>query len=658
MKLFGFKKWLFIAVFACCFENLFANPTLAPIFSDHMVLQRGKPIVLMGKADAGENITISFINQTFKAVADAEGNWQATIPAQKEGGPYQLTVKGKTEIKLNDILYGDVFICSGQSNMEWPLMSAADGKKEVAEADHPQIRLYKVNRRLSLTPVNTLKSEWEVCNPQTAKDFSAVAYFFARDLQKTFNVPIGLVESAWGGTVVETWISSAGLDGEESFGALSKSLASNADAIMAEKKEAFDKWYASFSTLDKGSRNNSYIWQSGTEGEWKNITLPRFWDDGDISELQDKDGVVWFKKVITLAAADVNTNATLNLGSIDDSDVTFVNGVEVGKTYDKYSELRSYEVKPGILKAGENTIVVRVEDYGGGGGLFGEPTDINLKTASKSYDLAGEWQYQVGFSTVFTSRPNPGIGPNSLPSLLYNGMINPIKDIVPAGVIWYQGESNDTRAFQYRDLFKRLINDWRTQFKQPDLPFMFVQLANFKQKQKEPADATWAELREAQSMALALKNTGMATAIDIGNPKDIHPTNKQEVGRRLALTAKKIIYKQSLIDGGPVFESVKFKNGQAIITFKNVGEGLKLKSNNGKIGNISIAGDDHKFYWANGEVVGKNKIKVSAAAVKNPVAVRYAWEDNPEDANIINSENLPAFPFRTDDWELKTAKTR
>ncbi len=658
MKLANYKKWLLSAVFGISIANTFANPKLDPVFSDHMVLQRGKPILLSGTADADEKLSIKFLNQDFNTIANNNGIWQLSIPAQKEGGPYTLTVKGKTTVNLNDVLFGDVFICSGQSNMEWPLISAANGKQEVDEANFPQIRLYKVPRRLSLTPVNTINAQWQVCTPQSAKNFSAVAYFFARNLHKKFNVPIGLVESAWGGTVVETWISSNGLNGEETFGSVSKSLSTSADSLIKSKKAAFDEWNANFSASDKGSKNKSYIWQDGKEGDWKNVNLPQVWDNGAITELKDKDGVVWFKKVVNLAEADVKANATLNLGVIDDTDITFINGFEVGKTYDEYNTTRIYEVKPGVLKPGENTIVVRVEDYGGGGGLYGEPSDMNLKTAAKSYNLDGEWQYQIGFSTVFNSKPNATIGPNSLPTLLYNGMINPIKNIVPAGVIWYQGESNATRAFQYRDLFERLINDWRLTFKQPDLPFMFVQLANFKQKQNEPDDASWAELREAQAMALRLKNTGMATAIDIGNPKDIHPTNKQEVGRRLALTAQNIIYKQDIIDGGPIFEKVTYKNGAAIITFKNVGNGIKIKSNASQIKDISIAGNDKKFYWAEAEIIDKNKIKVTSASVKNPVAVRYAWEDNPEDANIINSENLPAFPFRTDNWKLLSAEAK
>ena len=638
---------LLLILFQC---PLRADVTLPHLFSDNMMFQRNQKIHVWGWADKKESIQISFNGQTYKTKAGKSGSWEIEIPPMKAGGPYEMTISGNNTIKLSNILVGDIWVCSGQSNMVWYVQNSLNGTEEVENAGYPEIRLFNVGNKIAGVPQEDVTAGvWEECKPESVAQFSAVGYFFGRHLHKELEVPIGLIGSNWGGTVVETWISKKGLENESSFGELAGKVKDiDLDEEMRKGNAKRRIWLEEFQTKDEGINNGNYIWV--TEGysyeNWKSIFLP-----GQLERtLGEMDGVVWFNKTIELSEEQAGHEAFISLGPIDDSDITWINGKKVGETYNIYSKSRKYSIPEGYLKSGRNEIVIRVEDYRGDGGLCGTNDQLFLQSGEGKITLAGEWRYKIGMKTE-TPRPGWEFGPNSLPTLLFNGMIAPLIRFPIKGVIWYQGESNASRAYQYRELFKRLITDWRQKWEIGDFPFFFVQLANFMKPVDIPAESAWAELREAQDMALFLSNTGMASAIDIGEADDIHPKNKQEVGRRLALAALKITYGKDIIHSGPRYEKMEVKGEKMFITFTQVGEGLEIDDKYGYLKGFTIAGKDKKFHWAKAQVIDKNRMKVYSPEVAEPVAVRYAWADNPDQANLYNKSGLPANPFRTDQWK-------
>jgi sialate O-acetylesterase len=411
----------------------------------------------------------------------------------------------------------------------------------------------------------------------------------------------------------------------------------------AEMREIIDKYAAD----EPGIRDGHAVWAAtelDLEG-WGTMELPQLWEGAGLVGL---DGIVWFRLEVDLPAEVAGRGITLTLGPIDDSDWTWVNGHKVGETMQKYNLDRVYEVPAEYLNEGKNVIAVRVEDTGGGGGFNGSSEQMIIVSADFMISLAGEWNFRVSPAEL---NLNTGavLGPNSNPTLLYNGMIHPLLDFRVKGAIWYQGESNASRAYQYRELFPLMIEDWRKHWEYPDMPFMFVQLANFMKPPGKPGESSWAELREAQAMALSLPGTGMAVAIDIGEADDIHPINKQDVGKRLALAALNVAYGKDLVFSGPVYKGMIIAGDNAILSFEHVGGGLKARDRYGYLNGFSIAGEDRIFHWARAHIQG-DKVFVYSQKVKQPVAVRYGWADNPDDVNLYNAEGLPASPFRTDDW--------
>lgn len=359
------------------------------------------------------------------------------------------------------------------------------------------------------------------------------------------------------------------------------------------------------------------------------------------------DGIVWFRKTITLTKADIQREAILSLGVIQNADVTYVNGVEVGRIPEAWGKYRSYTVPASVLKEGENVIAVKVENYGGDGGFSDPAKSFFVKTAFRTFYIAGEWQYKVGYKLTKYDRPNKEFGPNNAPALLYNTMISPLTPFAIKGILWYQGESNWFRGEQYRNLFPRMITDWRTKFKQGNLPFLYVQLANYHRKAATPVGSYWAEVREAQNVALKLLNTGMVTAIDAGDSANIHPKNKQLIGHRLAMLAGQQVYRLPVVGEGPRYQSQQVKGTYILV---HINRALDGKRSGSSFNNFQIAGADKHFYWAQAELIDNNTIKVFAKEVPTPVAVRYAWEDNPANANVYSTNDLPLFPFRTDNW--------
>ncbi len=635
------------------FSNASAKVSLPNIFTDNMVLQREINVRIWGEADKNKKITVEFNGQKLSAKADKEGYWEVFLAPMEAGGPFDMKISGDEEILLKNILIGDVWICSGQSNMEWIVQNVKMAEEEISYANYPSIRFFTVPNKVSTTPLDDIgEAEWKVCSPETVGDFSAVGYFFGKGLKQQIDVPIGLINTSWGGTVIETWTSTESLQKTGEFDEELKKLEMFDEASsLAKLKENMRAIIGYLPVEDEGYLNDKPIFASPRHdfSGWKEAIVPGLWEE---DKLPGFDGVVWYCKEIILDEKDLKGSAKLKLGPIDDSDITWLNGKKIGAMEQQYSEPREYDILPEDMILGKNILVVRVDDTGGGGGFWGNPTDMILKTADKTISLAGKWRYKVGQVYLQTA-----IDPNSLPSLLYNGMIHPIIKFPIKGSIWYQGEANADRAWQYQKLFPNMINNWREVWGQGDFPFLFVQLANFMAPADKPGDSDWAELREAQTMTLKLPNTGMAVAIDIGEAFDIHPRNKQDVGFRLANSALKIAYGKDIVPMGPIYKSMKIEGNKAIITFDYIGSGLDVRDKYGYAKGFTIAGADKVFHWAKAYKEG-NTIVVESDKVKNPVAVRYGWADNPDDVNLYNMEGLPASPFRTDDWPGITQKKK
>lgn len=638
------KKHFFFSLIFLASQTLKANITLPAVFTSHMVLQRQKPVHVWGWAEKGEKITVSINGQKISAKAGNTGMWMVTLTSMPAGGPYELTISGKNKIVLSDILIGDVYICSGQSNMEWVLKNTNNAAKEIAASSYPDIRLFTVKKAMRFSEKEDVEAEpWAVCGPSSSGDFSAVAYFFARKLVTDINIPIGLIHTSWGGTNIEAWTSWDVMSKTADYSKV------DLQKMQAERTEVDKRQQAFQQSLqnDKGDAEKWYEPANAGTG-WKNIHLPKVWEQ---TEIGNADGIVWFKKEFELPPAAAGKKYTLSLGPIDDDDVTYINGKQVG-AIKAWNTDRVYDIDPSVLVAGKNTLIIKVTDNAGGGGLYGKPEQLFLGIGAEKISLAGEWQYKP--SVLNTSFGITDNGPNSFPSQLYNAMIAPLVKFSIKGAIWYQGESNAAQAYKYRTLFPGMINNWRNKWGD-SFPFFWVQLANFMKPDSLPVQSDWAELREAQSMTLQLPQTGQAVIIDIGEANDIHPRNKQDVGYRLALAAEKTVYNKDIVYSGPVYQSMKTEKNKIILQFTNTGSGMMAKDKYGYLRGFAIAGADQHFVWATAIIDG-DKVIVSNAAVASPVAVRYAWGNNPDDAGLYNNEGLPASPFRTDSWKGITEK--
>lgn len=639
------KYTCFLLRFCIIFGSVFsasAKVTLPHIFSDNMVLQRKMPIHIWGSADAKEIVYVTLNGISQSATTDRAGKWEVLLPAMEAGGPFTVQVKGKeNEILLENVLIGDVWLCSGQSNMEFSLRGSTNAREAIRYSDNKHIRLFTVPKNKQIAIEDDLSGgNWEECNPLTTPDFSAVAYYFGEALQKEVDVPIGLINSSWGGTDIETWTSweSAmanpaymmyeGKSLEQAIGYSSSDLERYNQALRIDDEGIRKRWYSSEYEIS----------------DLKVSELPSVWD----GELADEDGIVWFYKDVLLPQTVSGLSAVLSLGTVDDRDVTFVNGIKVGSTNNWFFN-RKYALNPGVLKPGRNRIAVKVIDMEVKGGFTGKAKDFYLEVGGERYSLVGEWHYQPSVLTSHYGLGNQGSGPNAFSSLLYNGMIVPLVGYNLKGVIWYQGENNTNRAYAYRSLFPLMIKDWRKQWGY-NFPFIWVQLANFMSVDARPRESEWAELREAQNMALSLPATGQVVITDLGEAGDIHPKNKKDVGLRLAANALQVAYGRDTIAAGPVYRSMKQISGKIILSFDNIGNGLKAKGDKyGYLNGFAIAGDDRKFVWAKA-YIEDNKVVVFNESLKHPVAVRYGWGNNPNDMNLVNSAGYLASPFRTDSW--------
>lgn len=618
----------------------------ARMFCSNMVLQQGQENPIWGWADKGEKISICFAGKTILAKANSAGRWYATLPALDYGGPYKMVISGVNTITIDNILIGEVWFCSGQSNMEFPVCNARNAKNEIVAADFPQIRLFTVPKKISQFPQDDLEGgEWLFCTPENVREFSSVAYFFGRNLHNELNVPVGLIQAAWGGTTAEAWISARSIQNDPDFKEKLLELNSFDMGKNEEQKIVASRIIRKeIGTKDIGLINGVAVFAdpSMKEAGWSDIDVTKTWEEGGYPYI---DGIAWYRLTIQLTEEQAKTKGEIHLGNIADKDVTWINGIKIGTT-DQPIKKRVYPVPEGTLKPGANVIAIRVEDRGGSGGLNGDQAGKYLKTGTSRISLCHGWKFKI----TEARNSYTEIDPNYFPTMLFNGMINPVIPYGIKGVIWYQGESNVDRAKQYQRIFPGLISDWRDSWNQGIFPFLFVSLANYQKPVSSPSESNWAELREAQTRALLLPNTGMALAIDLGEESDIHPKNKQEVGRRLALSALKEGYGKNLVASGPIYESVRFDGKNAIITFADTDSGLSVRNKYGYINGFSIAGDDHKFVWAKAFIAGNHTIQVYSDEVSHPVAVRYGWANNPDDLDLYNKDGLPAIPFRTDDW--------
>lgn len=630
--------------------TLFATPRLPHIFGNSMVLQRGMPIPVWGWADKNEKITLHFNHQTKSVTADINGKWRINLDKETAGGPYQLVVKGKETITFNNVLVGEVWICSGQSNMEMPIVGWGKIKnyeQEIKNANYPKIHVITIVREISSMPKDDIApAEWKVCSPETAGDFTAVGYFFARELYNKLKVPVGLINTSWGGTNVETWTSRDAFKSSDEFkSVISQMKVLDLDSLTKQRTEAINKKIKSIQgELPSKAEAETWMNIAFDDSHWSAMQLPNLWEGQQLGEL---DGVVWFRKTIGISAADAGKEATLELAMIDDNDITYVNEVKAGST-NSYNTKRKYTIPPGVLKEGKNVIAVRVEDTGGGGGVYGESSDMKLTIGNNIISLAGPWGFKV--ESLLTSNSG-SIGPNDYPTLLYNAMVHPLIPYAIKGALWYQGEANADRAYQYRKAFPLMIKDWRTKWKEGDFPFYFVQLASFGAGNgNSKQGSAWAELREAQALTLSLPNTGMAVTTDIGEEKDIHPKNKQDVGKRLAAIALHKTYGFRNIYNGPKYQSMKIEGNKVIVSFNKMGGELYTRNQSGDAKGFEIAGADKQFYNAKAIIID-NTVVLSSEDVAKPVAVRYAWADYPGNANLFNKQGFPAEPFRTDKWK-------
>jgi sialate O-acetylesterase len=623
-------------------ENSYCQIQLPRLISDGAVLQRERPLPLWGWTSPNESVTLTLGENSYNTRADAEGNWKIELPAQRAGGPHELHFIGANEIVIKNILFGDVWICSGQSNMELSMERVKEKYPDViANANNPNIREFLVADKYDFKKEHDDldAGSWIPATSQSVLNFSAVAYFFANELYAKYQVPIGLINAALGGSPAEAWMSEDALKKfPEAYTEMQRFKDDNLIKEIEQRDQQNSRaWYRDLNNTDTGiSKWHAPDWD---DSGWEEMAVPGYWADGRLGNV---NGSVWFRKKINIPASMTGKSGSLWIGSIVDADSVFVNGKFVGTTSYQYPP-RRYSFGEDVLKPGENIISVRVINNAGRGGFVLDKPYF-LAVGSDTIDLKGVWKYKQG-SVMPATESQTFI--RWKPGGLYNRMISPLLPYKIKGVIWYQGESNTGNPKRYKEVFPALINNWREKWNQGDFPFLFVQLTNFMEPKFEPGESQWAATRQAQLETLSLPNTGMAVAIDVGEWNDIHPLNKEDIGKRLALVAQRIAYGDNHdVHLGPVYQSHKIKKNKIILTFTHTGSGLVAKDG-GKLRQFSIAGADKKFVWANAAIKG-NTVVVWSDQVKKPVVVRYAWADNPQGANLYNTEGLPASPFTTD----------
>ena len=631
----------FIVVFLCI--QFKATIKLPYQFSDDMVLQRNKPIKIWGNSDANEMISVTFNGQKIATKSDTNGHWKVVLPKMNAGGPYDLKVidsKGSS-IVLKNIAIGEVWLASGQSNMEWALRDSDRYQQEINKTTFPDVRELKIHKNVNSIPQQNLeKTSWRVANKENIGDFSAVAYHFGKRLNIEKGVTVGIINSSWGGTVIESWIPREGFENSNYFEEMISQVPQlNWEDLKQLNYKNKTNIFQSKLKTKIGELKSEDLLSNHYDDSLDEINVPGIWENQGFESL---DGVVLLKKTIHLSKDQVNADATLFLGKIDDQDITYFNGIKVGENQN-YDAERTYTISKEWLKVGENSIVIRVKDTGSGGGLWSNPENVRLQTNGQNIPLAVKWKFVI-------EEIQTDINKNEFHSLIYNAMIHPIKDQNIEGIIWYQGESNESRAFEYKTSFPLLIDSWRKIFGK-EIPFYYVQLSTFETSGRNSNEGSpWAELREAQTNALQLSNTGMVVTTDIGNPTDIHPRNKYEVGERLSMLA--------LNKGkSPIYQSSKITKKGILIKLSS-NEKLIVDGNKSKINGFEIKDGNGQFHIAEAKIVGKSKILVFNKNIEKLVSVRYGWKGDNSDLNLKTEQKLPISPFRTDHDRLTTEDVR
>lgn len=629
-----------------------AEVRLSEVFGEHMVLQRDRPLRLWGSATPGQTLSVELGGRKARTRVGADGRWRVQLAALPAGGPHRLRVQGDQTVELKDVLIGDVWLLGGQSNMEWPLAQTDTGAQEVASPQNPQLRHLRVPLRASLKPeAEIAPAPWVVAEPGRVGEFSAVGYHFARQMQAVQGVPIGLINTAWGGSMLETWVRRDAALQDPDLAPAVRALPADHAAFGAARRQRTLERVAAWQPglrLD-GVEPRTWSAADDIDGQWPTLQAPGNWED---QGLPDLDGVVWLRKRIDLSATQAAGAAQLHLARVDDCDETWLNGQRIGGQCG-WEEPRRHAVPAGVLRAGANWIAVRVTDTGGGGGFHGDAAAMRLDTAAGPVSLAGAWRARVEQVTAET-----GPAANDAPTLGHNGLIAPLHGLSVRGVLWYQGEENSGRAAAYADGFKRLIQDWRGQFGGPRLPFLFVQLAAwFPLADNQPGAGGWAELRASQAAALTLPHTGMATAIDVGDPVDIHPRNKRTLGHRLAALALHEFGLRAAPAGGPRLAGHAVRGGEIELRFADTAGGLRTARAGEPLRGFLVAGADRRWVAAQARLDG-DRIVLHSPAVPAPVAARYAWVNNPSEANVVGGDGLPLPPLRTDDWPFESAARR
>jgi sialate O-acetylesterase len=656
---------LFFLAIVLFTSQVYADVKLPQLVSNGMVLQRDTKLKIWGWASPGEKVSVAFNGKKAGAITAADGKWLVELPAMKAGGPFTMTIKGNNEIKLDDILLGDVWFCSGQSNMVLRMEAVKEAYPEdVATANFPEIRNFFVRNVADFTPTHDelpSGAKWVATTPATVLNVSAASFYFARELYKKYHIPIGLIASAWDGSAIEPWVSAEGYKGMTKFEDQIKMYRDTAflNRMARNRPAGGPRGPGGFGggaqrEPDKGT-SGPIPWFSTDyvpEG-WHHFWLPGYWNDQGVRDL---NGVVWFRKEVDVPASMTGKPGHLYLSRIVDQDVSYINGKQVGALPSMYLN-RRYDIPADLLKPGKNLIVVKVTANTGKGG-FVPDKDYMLNVGTQNIDLRGDWEYKVG--QVFPKFVMPAAPPanngngapmfaaaNTVPTGIYNTMVAPATNYAIKGFLWYQGESNTGRGKEYQQLLSALITDWRAKWGLGDLPFIYVQLPNWQEANYLPTESGMAEVRESMRKTLALPNTGMAVTIDVGNWNELHPLDKKDVGIRLALQAEHLAYgDKDLVYTGPLYQSQQIDGNKIVLSFTNIGSGLMAKGNAGELNYFSIAGADGKYIWAKAKIEG-DKVVVWNDAVANPVSVRYAWADNPDGANLCNKEGLPASPFQS-----------
>jgi sialate O-acetylesterase len=644
---------------------------LAALFSDHAVLQRGRPAPVWGWTRPLLRVRVRLGDAVADTQAAADGRFLARLPPMPAGGPRTLTVEtpdpGERAV-VKDVMVGEVWVCSGQSNMEWTLAATgADGEAEAARADLPALRHIAVPRIARWGRQPDADAVWQVCRPETAPAFTAVGYHFGRALRQALDVPVGLVNASWGGTRIEAWMSRETMVEEPELRLeVERHEATLNSPAYWDAVDPFDPADPAQSAAcapqaaypaDPGNKGVGRGWARPDfdDTAWPVMNLPGTWQNAG----HKHSGVFWFRRAVAVPPAWAGRDLLLGTGAIDKLDVTYFNGEQVGATGRGFEEHhwnvpRVYRVPGRLVRPGRNTIAVRANSFAYDGGMIGPANTMFLALADGDgqdrLPLAGDWRYAVehDFGVVQPARKPYGPGNPDSPGILFDNMIAPLLPCAIRGAIWYQGESNAGNAIRYGALLRRLIRDWRHLWGQGDFPFLIVQLANFQAPRHYQENSTWALVREGQLEALKMPGTGLAVAIDIGEAADIHPRNKREVGRRLARWALTRVYGRPGVAGGPLYDGATIEPDGIRVRFRDVGGGLTTRDG-GPLKTFVIAGPERKFLPAAAEIQD-DTVFVANPQVSEPMAVRYAWADNPDGANLINAEGFPASPFRTDAW--------